>query len=109
MFHPAATAVGGGFTPRGFTGCGRTLEMAQKRWWTTPSNADAYENFLKQNIIPQLRSIEGHRGAEILRRDLEDESEFMVINYFESIEAVKRFAGENYTVPVFEPEASKLL
>lgn len=85
--------------------------MIARTWrgWTTPDNADAYENFLKQHLFPQLRAIEGHRGVELLRRDLVDESEFVVINYFESLEAVKRFAGENYTVAIFEPEAKRLL
>ena len=32
-----------------------------------------------------------------------------MVNFFESIEAVERFAGKNYTVPVFEPEAKELL
>lgn len=85
--------------------------MIARTWrgWTTHAKADAYENFLKQKIYPQLQAIAGHRGMELLRRDLPGEAEFVVINYFESIEAVKRFAGENYTVAVFEPEARKLL
>jgi hypothetical protein len=85
--------------------------MIARTWrgWTTPANADAYENFLNQHIFPQLRAIAGHGGVQLLRRDLPEESEFVVINYFDSIDAVKRFAGEDYTVPVFEPEARLLL
>ena len=85
--------------------------MIARHWrgWTTAANADAYEGFLKQHLFPQVRGIEGHRGVQLLRRDLPEESEFVVINYFDSIDAVKRFAGENYTVAVFEPEARKLL
>ena len=80
--------------------------MIARTWrgWTTPFNADAYENFLKQKVIPQL-SASTAIAVWRLRRDLAHESEFVVINYFDSIEAVQRFAGENYTVPVFEPEA----
>ncbi len=33
----------------------------------------------------------------------------MVINLFDSLESVKRFAGPNYATPVFEPEAKRLL
>ena len=85
--------------------------MIARTWrgWTTQANADAYENFLNRKIIPELRATEGHCGVELLRRDLSDEVEFLVINYFDSIEAVKRFAGENYNVPVFKPEARLLL
>jgi heme-degrading monooxygenase HmoA len=74
--------------------------MIARTWrgWTTPANANSYENFLKQKLLPGLRALEGYRGGQVLRRDLPDESEFVVINYFDSLEAVKRFAGENYTV-----------
>jgi heme-degrading monooxygenase HmoA len=79
------------------------------RGWTTLANADAYERLLQEHVLPGFRSIAGYRGGQILRRDAESESEFVVINYFESLDAVKQFAGENYTVPVFEPEARALL
>ena len=45
----------------------------------------------------------------MLRRDGAEEAEFVVINFFDSLDAVRRFAGPDYTVPVFEPEARKLL
>jgi hypothetical protein len=44
-----------------------------------------------------------------LRQDGSEEVEFAVVNLFESLEAVKRFAGPDYEIPVFEPEAKKLL
>jgi heme-degrading monooxygenase HmoA len=85
--------------------------MIARHWrgWTTSANADAYEKFLKEHLFPSLRSIEGYRGCQLLRRDGDAEAEFVVINYFDSLDAVKRFAGENYTVAVFEPEARVLL
>lgn len=85
--------------------------MIARTWrgWTTLFNADAYENFLNRKVFPGLRALEGHCGLELLRRDTAHEAEFLVINYFNSIEAVKRFAGENYTIPVIEPEAGLLL
>ena len=53
--------------------------------------------------------MEGYRGGYILRDDGPQESEFVVINFFDSLDAVRRFAGPEYSVPVFEPEARKLL
>jgi len=79
------------------------------RGWTTPQNADAYEHLLQGTVIPSLRQLEGYRGGHILRRDTSEEVEFVVLNLFESLEAVRRFAGENFSVPVFEPEARVLL
>src|SRR5437899_87024 len=85
--------------------------MIARHWrgWTTPQNADAYELLLKETVIPSLQKLAGYRGGHILRRDAKDEVEFVVLNFFDSPEAVKKFAGENYTVPVFEPEARALL
>jgi hypothetical protein len=64
---------------------------------------------LKNTVLPALRGIEGYRGGYILRGDGPREVEFAVINFFDSLDAVKRFAGSDYTVPVFEPDAKKLL
>jgi antibiotic biosynthesis monooxygenase (ABM) superfamily enzyme len=85
--------------------------MIARHWrgWTTPENADAYEHLLQHSVLPALHQLEGYRGGHILRRDAPDEVEFAVLNFFDSLEAVKRFAGEDYATPVFEPEARALL
>jgi hypothetical protein len=101
--------------------------MIARHWrgWTTARNADAYEALLKETVLPGLQKVEGYRGGYVLRRDVAggvvgevtgevageivSEVEFVVVNLFESLEAVKRFAGPNYTVAVFEPEARRLL
>lgn len=79
------------------------------RGWTQREDADRYEDFLKQKVLPGLKEIEGYRGGYVLRHDGDDESEFVVVNLFDSLDAVKRFAGPEYTTPVFEPEAKLLL
>ena len=89
----------------------RKIEMIARVWkgWTTPENADAYERLLREVVYPELRGIKGHLGGYILRKDSEIESEFIALNLFESLDAVKAFAGPEYDVPVFEPEARRLL
>jgi len=79
------------------------------RGWTKLRDAAAYETLLKQIVLPGLKAIEGYRGGHVLRKDEPEESEFVVINFFDSLDAVKRFAGPEYSVAVFEPEARKLL
>ena len=79
------------------------------RGWTKAEHADAYEKLLREVVYPELRTINGYLGGYILRHDSEDESEFVTINLFESLDAVKAFAGPDYDVPVFEPEARRLL
>jgi hypothetical protein len=85
--------------------------MIARHWrgWTKLQHADAYEALLKATVLPGLREIAGYRGGYILRSDGAEESEFVVINLFDSLDAVRKFAGPNYNVPVFEPEAKALL
>ena len=79
------------------------------RGWTTLENANTYEKLLRERVLPGLQRIDGYRGSYILRQEGSDEVEFVVMNMFDSLEAVRAFAGPDYTVPVFEPEARQLL
>jgi len=85
--------------------------MIARHWrgWTEVANADAYERLLRETVLPGLSAITGYRGGYVLRNDGPQEAEFVVINFFDSLDAVKRFAGEQYDVSVFEPEARRLL
>ena len=85
--------------------------MIARHWrgWTRLQDADAYEALLKSKVLPGLREIAGYRGGYILRNDGAAESEFVVINFFDSLDAVRKFAGPKYDVAVFEPEAKVLL
>jgi heme-degrading monooxygenase HmoA len=85
--------------------------MIVRHWrgWTRAEDADGYERFLKEKVMPSLAAIEGYKGGYVLRANGDAEAEFVVVNFFESLEAVKRFAGPEYTTPVFEPEAKRYL
>ena len=85
--------------------------MIARHWrgWTEVPDADAYEQLLKDKVLPGLKAVDGYRGGYVLRHDGPMETEFVVINLFDSIDAVKRFAGPDYTIAVFEPEAKGLL
>ena len=77
--------------------------MIARHWrgWTEARNADAYETLLKTRVLPDLKRVPGYRGGYILRSDGKEEVEFVVVNLFESIEAVRFFAGAEYSTPVF--------
>jgi heme-degrading monooxygenase HmoA len=87
--------------------------MVSRVWhgWTTPANADAYEALLKGEIFTgiQDRQIAGYRGIQLFRRSLDAEVEFVTVMWFESLEAVRAFAGEDYEVAVVPPKARTLL
>lgn len=79
--------------------------------WTTVANADAYESLLRREIFAGIaaRQIAGFQGIDLIRRDGAEEVEFVTIMWFESIDAVRAFAGDDYEVAVVPPEARKLL
>jgi len=79
--------------------------------WTTPSNADAYERLLNSEIFHgiQSRHIPGFKGIDLLRRELGSETEFVTMMWFDSLEAVVTFAGQEYEIAVVPPAARALL
>ena len=87
--------------------------MISRIWhgWTTHDKAAAYRSLLETEILPGIagRQISGYKGAHLLRQDLEDEVEFVTILWFESLEALKDFAGEDYEVAVVPTRARALL
>jgi hypothetical protein len=87
--------------------------MISRIWhgWTTPINADAYETLLKEEIFVGIanRQIAGYRGIHLLRRDLSDEVEFVTIMWFDSLDNVREFAGDDYEVAVVPPAARAVL
>jgi hypothetical protein len=87
--------------------------MISRVWhgWTRRESADAYEALLRRTILPGIegRGIAGYRGAFLYRRDDGDDVEFVTTLLFESLDAVRAFAGEEYEVAVVGPEAHALL
>jgi antibiotic biosynthesis monooxygenase (ABM) superfamily enzyme len=87
--------------------------MISRIWhgYTAPCNADAYEMLLKEEIFTgiQGRKISGYVGIQLLRRAMGEEVEFITIMWFETLEAVKIFAGEDYEAAVVPPKARAIL
>lgn len=87
--------------------------MISRIWhgWTTPQNADAYENLLKEEIFTAIhgRQIHGFQGIQLFRRDVGEEIEFVTVMWFDDVQSVRDFAGEDYEVAVVPPKARELL
>jgi heme-degrading monooxygenase HmoA len=79
--------------------------------WTTPANADAYERLLRTEIFHGIaaRRIPGYRGIELLRRPADGSVEFVTLMRFDSLDAVRAFAGADYETAVVPPAARALL
>lgn len=80
----------------------------QWRGWTTPAKADAYEAIVRGEVIPgiEARVIPGFRHIDLMRRDLADEVEFQTLMWFDSLEAIRAFMGDDYAVS-HVPEAAQ--
>ena len=81
------------------------------RGWTTPENADAYQQIVSQEVLPGIaaRNLDGYHGASLLRRRLDDEVEFATILLFDTLEQVRAFAGEDYEAAYVPPRARAVL
>jgi uncharacterized protein len=82
------------------------------RMWKGRASAEKsgeYVDFVTKKIFPSLREIEGHGGAYLLRRAVDGAIEFVVLTLWESMEAVRRFAGSKPEKAVVEPEARAVL
>ncbi|WP_276302060.1 antibiotic biosynthesis monooxygenase family protein [Halorussus lipolyticus] len=89
--------------------------MIERIWhgWTTPEEADEYERLLHDEIFPRFadEDIDGYRGFRVLRRANrgDEEVEFVTVMRFDSLDAVKEFAGEDHEQAHIPPEAEKVL
>ena len=80
------------------------------RGTTRPGNAEAFESLLKEQVFPDFqKGLTGYRGAQLLKRALHDYVEFTTIMWFDSIESVRLFAGEDYETAHIDPNVQKLL
>lgn len=87
--------------------------MISRIWhgWTTPVNADKYEILLKEEIFTGIRNrrINGFRNIQLLRRKVGEEVEFITIMLFDSLDAVREFAGSDYEAAVVPRKARAVL
>jgi heme-degrading monooxygenase HmoA len=87
--------------------------MISRIWhgYSTNKNADTYEKLLEEEIFTGIsnRNIRGYKGIQLLRRQLENETEFITIMWFDSLDSVIEFAGKDYENAVVPDKAQKIL
>lgn len=82
------------------------------RGQTTDGKALTYEKVLRDQVIPEIESrrIPGFLSMDLMKRPLGDNDvEFLTIMWFDSLDAVKSFAGEDYTLAYVPPEGRAVL
>jgi len=79
--------------------------------WTTPENADSYEQVVRGEVIPgiEARKIPGFRHIDLMKRNCGDEIEFQTLMWFDSLDSIKAFMGEDYGVSHVPPNARAVL
>lgn len=81
--------------------------------WTGVAHAgdagDRYVEHLEQSVMPALRQLAGYRGAQLLRRRQPCGDIFVVTTYWDSVDAIRAFAGPDVEAAVVAPEARRVL
>ena len=85
--------------------------MIARVWtgWTRSDQADEYDRHYRAEVLGVLRQVPGFRGARLLRRAVGQETEFVSLTFFEDLDAVRGFAGDDYETAVFYPEDDRFL
>jgi antibiotic biosynthesis monooxygenase (ABM) superfamily enzyme len=81
------------------------------RGWTTKADAEAYERIVRGQVIPgiEARRIPGFRSIDLVRRERGDDVEFMTLMWFDSLDSVRAFMGEDYDVAHVPDQAQAVL
>jgi heme-degrading monooxygenase HmoA len=85
--------------------------MVVRAWrgYAATAETQAYPKHLLQSVRPKLEQLAGFRGLYLLRRRALEEVEFLVLTFWDSMDAVRAFAGDQPELAVVEPEARAAL
>jgi uncharacterized protein YciI/heme-degrading monooxygenase HmoA len=104
MLSHSSNAVGGGSSSRD-----KGLILRMWKAWSTVEKSGEYVQHATNKVFPALRAIAGYRGAYLLRRAVDGAIELVVLTLWDSMEAIRKFAGGEPEKAVVEPEARAVL
>ncbi len=76
---------------------------------TAGSKAEQYLVYLNETGIPDYRATEGNQGVYVLRRIEESRAHFLLLTLWESLDAIKQFAGPDFEKARYYPEDDEYL
>lgn len=82
------------------------------RTWTAhtaPDRVSAYQDKVREVVLPHLRAVSGYLGSHFLRRDVNGQVEILVLTYWDSMEAIQSLAGDDPTRAYVPPEIAATL
>lgn len=71
---------------------------------TRAEDVDAYMEYLEKTGLAEYAATSGNRGVQVLCRRVQDRAEFVLLSFWDSLEAIQGFAGEDIERAVFYPE-----
>jgi heme-degrading monooxygenase HmoA len=85
--------------------------MISRQWrgLARPEQARAYLEHLKNETFPSLHKLPGFNGASILRRDLENGVEFLIVTEWDSVDSIRAFAGVDAERAVVPPNVQAMM
>ncbi len=73
------------------------------------SKAEAYHEYLLRTGLADYEATPGNRGVQVLRRTEGETTHYVLITLWESYEAIRAFAGEDYRIARYYPEDDEYL
>lgn len=85
--------------------------MIARLWYgrTHPAHYDEYARFVEETGLRGLSAIQGNLGAYLFRRLVDDEAEFLVLSLWESLDAIRTFAGDEIDTARYYPDDKDFL
>jgi heme-degrading monooxygenase HmoA len=72
-------------------------------------NAPDYARHVSDTVFPSLRKMQGYRGAQLMRRNVDDRIEFLAMTFWDKLDDIRQFAGTDIEVAKVEPHGVALL
>jgi len=79
------------------------------RGWTRPEDADTYADYILGTGIVEYKETPGNQGAYIVSREDGARTEFLTISFWDDLESIVGFAGDDINRAVFYPEDDRYL
>lgn len=86
--------------------------MIARQWRSSAAdaaNADSYVRHFTGTVSAELKDLAGHRGAWLLRREVDGRAEFIAWTLWETRQSIEAFTGPDISKAVVEPEARAVL
>src|SRR5919202_367297 len=85
------------------------LRLSEEQSVEQRRNTRVQDAWLRAEILPGIHRVQGYEGAYLLRRELDDGVEFATLTLFDSMDAVRAFAGDAFHAAVVPPQARRVL